>query len=132
MWGTARVRGEDDVIVRRLDFDERYCWKTAHEVDGHIMHADEHVDGFVAHDWSWLERRSLGNPDAEAFWEWNSTYGEKYFQVALSWIWTSWGFGLNYERQYGSDSYEDWWNLTWSLGPFHATLMRFWNVKDRW
>lgn len=129
MWGTATVRGEEDVIVRRLDKDTELCWKTDGPIEGHTHHADDDICDFIAQDWGWLERHFLKNPEGEAFWEWASRSKDPYYQISLSLTWSSWGLGLDYERQYGSSWHEDWWMLTGSLGPFHVTLARFWNLK---
>jgi hypothetical protein len=131
MWGTATVRGESDVIVRRLNFDEQYCWKTEQEIEGHRLHTDEDVEDFVPHNWSWLERRSMRNPDGEAFWEWYSSYNDPHYWVSLSLLWDSWGLGPNYERQYGSDWSEDRWFVSFSFGPLHFSVNRIWNTPKQ-
>lgn len=130
MWGTATVRGEEDVIVRRLNFDERFCWRSDREVDGHVMHTDEDIAEFVANDWSWMERQYRRNPDGEPLWEWySSNTADPYYGLGIALTWDSWAFGLSYDRDYGSEYHEDIWSVHFSFGPLHFTLERTWNVK---
>lgn len=129
MWGTATVRGEEDVIVRRLNHDEKYCWRTEGPIEGHTLHSNDEITDFVASDWSWLERQSMKNPDNEPRWEWNTEYRDPYYQAAITVAWADWALGPQWARQYGSPWGEDSWIFTVSLGPFHATLTRFWNLR---
>ena len=129
MWGTATVRGEEDVIVRRLNFDERYCWRSEWAVEGKVLHTDEDVEYFVARNWSWLQRQTYRNPDGEPMWEWYSSNDDPFYALAISLTWDSWGFGPSYEREYGNEFDEDNWSLIFSFGPLHVVLQRSWNIK---
>jgi hypothetical protein len=127
VWGTATVRGETDVIVRRLDVDHGKVWKSDLAVNGTKYHDDSDVEAFVAYDWSWLERRAMRNPESESFWDWYSTLklGVPYWHLAFYYLWSQWGLGVSWDRQYGSMGDEEGWSIVVSLGPLHASLQRF-------
>lgn len=127
MWGTATVRGESDTIVRRLDQDTEYCWKTDLPVEGERLHTDEQVEEFTAYDWSWLERRAKRNPESEPFWSWYSTLKPDvpYWHLCFYRLWPQWGLGVSWDRQFGSMGDDEGWSVVVSLGPFHASLQRF-------